>query len=245
MWAGEAATQKSIPARRQAGYENISDLLRIQQSYRMKALVVILPVTRICVTSNGEQRVQVLIPVVQGLSQKQRQLLQQYFEQVYWQGLKLLSAERRQQDSLKSFERSVEVWKDWIRLQKDLAPLGEELPPTELLPAKRQKQSLDPTKRDASKEEFGQRALAGGNMYSMTLSESFDKINPEIGIDSVARQMHQKTVQHYWVNIVKQQVTGGGIPYSETRQSFESANGGGFESNHVSDTGTGTVRQSD
>jgi len=31
-------------------------------------------------------------------------------------------------------------------------------------------------------------------------------------IDSVARQMHQKTVQHYWVNIVKQQVTGGGGP---------------------------------
>jgi len=30
-----------------------------------------------------------------------------------------------------------------------------------------------------------------------------------MGIDSVARQMHQKTVQHYWVNIVKQQVTGG------------------------------------
>jgi len=24
--------------------------------------------------------------------------------------------------------------------------------------------------------------------------------------------MHQKTVQHYWVNIVKQQVTGGGCP---------------------------------
>ena len=32
-----------------------------------------------------------------------------------------------------------------------------------------------------------------------------------MGIDSVARQMHQKT-QHYWVNIVKQQVTGGGCP---------------------------------
>jgi len=33
-----------------------------------------------------------------------------------------------------------------------------------------------------------------------------------MGIGSVARQMHQKTVQHYWVNIVKQQVTGGGFP---------------------------------
>ena len=42
--------------------------------------------------------------------------------------------------------------------------------------------------------------------------ESFDKNNPEMGIGSVARQMHQKTMQHYWVNIVKQQVTGGGCP---------------------------------
>ena len=46
----------------------------------------------------------------------------------------------------------------------------------------------------------------------LTLLESFDKNNPEMGIDSVARQMHQRTVQHYWVNTVKQQVTGGGGP---------------------------------
>jgi len=74
--------------------------------------------------------------------------MQQYFELVDWQGLKLLSAERRQQDSLKSFEHSVEVWKDWIRLKKELATLREELPPAELLPAKRKKQSPDPAKRD-------------------------------------------------------------------------------------------------
>jgi len=52
---------------------------------------------------------------------------------------------------LKSFERSVEVWKDWIRLKKDFATLGEELPPAELLSAKRKKKSQDPTKKDASK----------------------------------------------------------------------------------------------
>jgi len=33
-----------------------------------------------------------------------------------------------------------------------------------------------------------------------------------MGTNSVARQMHPNTVQHYWVNIVKQQVTGGGGP---------------------------------
>jgi len=57
MWAGEAAMRKSIPDIRQAGYESISDLPRIQQSYREKALVVIPPAMMICATSNGEQRV--------------------------------------------------------------------------------------------------------------------------------------------------------------------------------------------
>ena len=61
------------------------------------------------------------------------------FELVDWQGLKLPSAERRQRDSLKRFERAVEVWKDWMRLKKELATLGEELPSVELLPAKRKK----------------------------------------------------------------------------------------------------------
>jgi len=82
-------------------------------------------------------------------------IAQQYFELVNWQGLKLPSAKRRLRDSLKSFECSVEVWKDWICLKKELTILGEELPPAELLPAKREKYSPDPTKRDESKEEFG------------------------------------------------------------------------------------------
>jgi len=78
----------------------------------------------------------------------------------------------------------------------------------------------------------------------LTLLESFDKNNPEMGIDSVARQMHQKTVQHYCVNIVKQQVLGGRCPTLEDTLR-DSTNGGSFESNHVSDAGTGPVRQSD
>jgi len=82
--------RKSIPTLRQGGYKSISDLPRIQQSYREKALVVIPPVMRICASSNDEQKVQVSITVVQGLSQKQRQLMQQYIEIVDWQGLKLL-----------------------------------------------------------------------------------------------------------------------------------------------------------
>ena len=50
----------------------------------------------------------------------------------------------------------------------------------ELLPAKRKKQSPDPTKKDTSKEKFGRRALAGGNMWDslsclLTLLDSFDK----------------------------------------------------------------------
>jgi len=38
-----------------------------------------------------------------------------------------------------------------------------------------------------------------------------------MAIDSVARQMHQKIVQYYWVNVVKQQVTGGGCPTLEDK----------------------------
>jgi len=69
MWAGEVAMRKSIPALRQAGYESISDLRRIQKSYREKALVVIPPAMKMSATSNGEQGVQDFIPVVQGLAQ--------------------------------------------------------------------------------------------------------------------------------------------------------------------------------
>jgi len=99
-----------------------------------------------------------------------------------------------------------------MRFKKELT--GEELPPAELLQAKRNRVRI---KRDATREEFRRRALAGGNMweslsYLLTLLESFDKNNPEMGTDSVARHMHQKTVHHYLVNIVKQQVTGGGRP---------------------------------
>jgi len=61
MWAGESAMRQSIPALRQAGYESISDLLRIQQCYRESALVVIPPVMKICAKSNGKHRVQGLI----------------------------------------------------------------------------------------------------------------------------------------------------------------------------------------
>jgi len=49
----------------------------------------------------------------------------------------------------------------------------------------------------------------------LTLLECFNQNNPEMGIDSVARQMHQKMVQQYWVNTVKQQVTGWGCPTLE------------------------------
>jgi len=103
MWAGEAAMRKSIAALRQAGFESISDLPRIQKSYKEKAFVLIPPVMEKCATSNSEQKVQVLIPVVQGLLQKQQHLMQQCFELVDWQGPKLPSAVRRRRDSLNCF----------------------------------------------------------------------------------------------------------------------------------------------
>ena len=93
---------------------------------------------------------------------------------------------------------------------------------SEIVTSRAQEADSRSNKEGRKQEEFGQRVLAGGNMWDslsclLTLLESFDKNNPEIGIDSVARKMHQKTVEHYWVNIVKQQVTGGGFPHLETR----------------------------
>ena len=137
--------------------------------------MVIPPGMRICATSNGEQRVQVLIPVVQGLSQKQRQLMYQYFELVDWQGLKLPSAERRQRDSLKKIERSVEVWKDWIRLKKELATLGEELPPAELLPAQ-ETESRSNKERPKHKEVWTKSASSGQHVGFVFMSaDTFGK----------------------------------------------------------------------
>jgi len=245
---GERSSHEKEHCRSKASWlRKFFDLPRIQHCYREKALVVIPPVMRICATSNGEQRVQVLIPVMQGLSQKQRHLVQQYFELVDWQGLQLPSAERRQRDSLKKFERSVEVCKDWIRLNKEFATLGEELPPAELLPAKRREQHPDPTKRDASREEFGRRALAGGNMWEslpclLTLLESLTKKSRDgdrqCGKADASKDGAALLGQH-------SQATGHGGRVSHTQRHVNSTNGGGFESNHVSDSGTGTVRQSD
>ena len=116
-------------------------------------VIQLLLVIRICATSNGEQRVQVLILVMQGLSQKELQLMQQYSELVNWQRLKLPSAERRQRDILIFFECSVEVWKDWIYLKKGFATLDEELSEAELLPLKRKEQSLDPKKEGRQQRE--------------------------------------------------------------------------------------------
>jgi len=166
---------------------------------------------------------------------------------VDWQGLKLPSAERRQRHSLKFFERWVEVWKNSIRLKKELATLCAELPPAELLPAKHKKQSPDPTKRDASKEEFGWRVLAGGNMWDLlscllTLLFKFWQKQSRDG----DRQCGKTDASKDGAALLGQhsQATGHRGGGSLTQRQVNSANIGGFESSHVSDTGTGTVRQS-
>jgi len=81
--------RKSIPTLRHVGYKSSLNVSRIQKSYREKAFVVIPPVMRICAMSNGEHRLQVLLPVVQGLSQKQQQFRRRYFATVDGQGLML------------------------------------------------------------------------------------------------------------------------------------------------------------
>jgi len=48
--------------------------------------------------------------------------------------------------------------------------------------------------------------------YLLTFLECFDKHHLETGTENVARQLNEKTVQHDWINIVRQQVTAGGGP---------------------------------
>ena len=73
----------------------------------------------------------------------------------------------------------------------------------------------------------------------LTLLESFDKNNPEMGIDSAKETDASKEgaallSQH-------SQATGQGGGGSHTQRHVNSANGGGFESNHVSDTAQALV----
>ena len=48
------------------------------------------------------------------------------------------------------------MWQDWIRLKKELAILGEELPAAELLAAKQKEQSPGPTSKEGRRHRGDQ-----------------------------------------------------------------------------------------
>jgi len=106
-----------------------------------------------------------LVPLIEGLC-----------DQIVYLRIEIIGGLRRH--SFKSIERSVEVWKGWIRYRKEFATLREDLPPAELLPAKHKEQSPAQNKRDTSRKEFGQRVRVRGNIWEslsclLTLLESF------------------------------------------------------------------------
>jgi len=79
------------------------------------------PQLRLTATSNGEQRVQVLVPNEQALHHTTQFLMQEYLNLFDWKGLELSSIEKRCKTSVKKFERSSTAWADWIELKESLA----------------------------------------------------------------------------------------------------------------------------
>jgi len=79
------------------------------------------PQLRLTATSNGEQRVRVLVPNEKSLHRTTQFLVQEYLNLVDWKGLELSSIEKRCKASVKKFERSSTAWADWIELKEEFS----------------------------------------------------------------------------------------------------------------------------
>jgi len=79
------------------------------------------PQLRSSMTSNGEQRVRILAPNVQGLDCATQFLVQEYLHLVDWKGLVLPSKEKRCKAGVKRFKRSPITCAEWIALKESFA----------------------------------------------------------------------------------------------------------------------------
>jgi len=117
-----------MPILKKASFESVENLPRTAVGFSSKAYQGLPPQLRSSATSNGGQRVRVLVPNAQGLH---RTTMTQFFMQehlnlVDWKGLALLSTEKRCKASVKKFERSPTVWSEWIELKEILAEFQAE-----------------------------------------------------------------------------------------------------------------------
>jgi len=67
LWTAEEAMKKGIPILKKTGFESVEDLPRTAVGFSSKAYQDLPPQLRLSATSNGEQRVRVLVPNVQRL----------------------------------------------------------------------------------------------------------------------------------------------------------------------------------
>jgi len=68
LWTGGEAMKNGIPIVSRAGFESVEDPPRTAVGFSSKAFQDLPPELRLSATSNGEQRVRVRVPNVQGLT---------------------------------------------------------------------------------------------------------------------------------------------------------------------------------
>ena len=117
-----------MPILKKAGFESVENLPRTPVGFSSEAYQDPPPLPRSSATSNGGQRVRVLVPNVQGLHRTTvtQFLMQDDLNLVDWNNLDLLSTEKRCKASVKIFERSPTVWAEWIELKETLAKFQAE-----------------------------------------------------------------------------------------------------------------------
>jgi len=126
LWTVEEGMKQVMPFLKKAGFESVTDLPRTVVVFSSKAYQDLPPQLRSSATSNGEQRVRVLVTNAQGLHRSAQFLMQEYLNVVDWKGLELLSTERRCKASVKKFQRSPTVWAKWIELKETVAKFQAE-----------------------------------------------------------------------------------------------------------------------
>ena len=84
LWTGEEAMKKGIPILNGAGFESVEDLPRTAVGFSSKAYQDLPSQLRLSAMSNGEQRVRVRVPNVQGLHRTTQFLTHEYLNLVDW-----------------------------------------------------------------------------------------------------------------------------------------------------------------
>jgi len=130
--------------------------------------------------------------------------MQEYLNLVDWRGLELPSTERRFKASVRKFERSLTVLKEWIELKETLAKFHSErgnetsdVKGSDDMTSKAEQKR----KSDASPVKFCRRNLAGGNVWDSLAGLLKIMQLRGVGADDVKEV--REIVQHLFTNIVK------------------------------------------